>query len=99
MNPIETLEQRRKRAFLKFSNTAVLNERYKEWFPTIREERRNMNLRSVKTYQEFNCRTNRLYNSPLFAMRRVLNSPEEVEEIEESLDNHKPSVTVQAGSE
>ena len=32
-----------------------------------------MSLRKEKTYQEFPARTNRLFNSPLFKMRRVLN--------------------------
>ena len=39
-----------------------------------------MSLRSEKTYKEFPARTNRLFNSPLYKMRRTLNEESVVEE-------------------
>ena len=69
---LKTLEHRRTEAFKKFSNAVVLNERYESWFPTNVET--SHDLRHRKRYCEFYARTNRLYNSPLYAMRRALNS-------------------------
>ena len=67
---LETLEERRKKAFLKFALTLSNSARYSEWFP-IQEN--VVNLRKSNTYQEHYAKTNRLYKSPLFTMRRLLN--------------------------
>ena len=55
------------------------SERFGSWFPrndNVRE------LRRTKTYKEEYARTERLYNSPLYAMRRILNEEDITEEIE-----------------
>ena len=67
---VEILEHRRKEAFLNFSKSISANERYKHWFPLNECE---VNLRRGKIYREENAKTDRLYNSPLFSMRRALN--------------------------
>ena len=68
---IKSLEERRKEAFQKFAVTLTKNERYRSWFPRIEEGTRN--TRNIKIYTEEFARTARLYNSPLFSMRRVQN--------------------------
>ena len=53
----------------KFANKALGNPRFASWFP----ERTARSGRRGDTYQEFNSRTDRLYNSPLYYFRRRLN--------------------------
>ena len=71
---LSTLEERRKLAFTNFTKSIALNERYSGWFPL---NNNTVNLRSSKRYVEEFARTERLYNSPLFAMRRELNNIQE----------------------
>ena len=69
---IETLQARRDKLTLNFARKASKDERFKHWFPE-----RNMNgveLRNVKKYKETFARTDRLWKSPIFHMRRLLNS-------------------------
>ena len=68
---LETLKKRREKAFLKFTFNLIKNERYSAWFPLV--EQSNYSLRNTKTYSKEYARTTRLFNSPLFAMRRALN--------------------------
>ena len=49
------------------------SERFGRLFPMNTTEEMNMNLRTVKKYKEEYARTERLYNSPLFAMPRYAN--------------------------
>ena len=72
---LSTLKTRRESAFLKFANTLANNQRYTDWFPTA--DQLNYSLRTNKKYSEFYARTNRLYTSPLYTMRRVLNTGNE----------------------
>ena len=61
---LEPLKVRRSAAFLKFARKASDNPIYARWF------KKNQNLttlRNPKTYEEKFARTNRLYNSPLYA--------------------------------
>ena len=67
---LESLQERRERAFLKFANQLCTSPRYGHWFPECES---SLNLRSSKKYQEHYARTSRLYNSPIFTMRRLLN--------------------------
>ena len=69
---IKKLEERRTLAFQKFAVTISQSERYKEWFEKTDVTAR-MELRNVNLYKEKYARTQRLYNSPLYAMRRYLN--------------------------
>ena len=74
---IDRLDNRRIIAFEKFTRNLVKNERYSsEWFPLKPSLR---DFRSNKKYEELHARTDRLYNSPLYKMRRLLNQ-EETEE-------------------
>ena len=71
MSGLETLEKRREKALLKFAQKASSNPQFMDWFP------RNNNRSSQRTGKEFEekfARSDRLYNSPLFAMRRALNN-------------------------
>ena len=73
---LETLERRREKAVLKFAQKACMNPQFMDWFP------RNTNRSSQKTGKEFEerfARSDRLYNSPLFAMRRALNNTNKTE--------------------
>ena len=69
-NNIQSLEKRREDAFLNYATKLSNSERFKEWFP---EQEHKTDLRQRKKYREDFARTNRLYNSPIYAMRRLLN--------------------------
>ena len=57
----------------KFGVKAAADENFsKKWFPTWENEH-EINLRHKKKYIEFGAKTNRLYNSLLHYMRRLLN--------------------------
>ena len=70
---LSRLEQRRVIAFQKFTNKTVKNTKYANWFPKreIIKETRNTSI-----YLEELAVGDRLYNSPLFAMRHYLNNTE-----------------------
>ena len=77
---IKKLEERRRVAFLNFANKTSVSERYKRWFPEKIYKRTG--LRTEKKYCEFRAKTTRLYNSPLYAMRRLLNQENQDNTIE-----------------
>ena len=67
---IKTLQQRRDDRCLKFARKSLANDRYRHWFPM------NVIARPTRhqlTYKESFAKTKRLYNSPLYHMRRLLN--------------------------
>ena len=66
----ETLKARREAALLRFATKSQKNPVYEHWFP---ENTNHTSLRHPKKYQEKLARTNRLYKSPVFTMRRLLN--------------------------
>ena len=69
---LPTLEERRKRLFNKFCMKVYENERFREeWL----EERTftGHDLRKQKIIREKNSRTKRLFDSPLYTIRRYLN--------------------------
>ena len=66
---LETLENRRDKALAKFANKALLNLQFEHWFPL----NKNRTGRHGKTFEEKYAKSDRLYNSPLFKMRRILN--------------------------
>ena len=71
---LKTLETRRNNALIKFAQKASKNPQFEHWFPLNRNRSSN---RNSKIYEEKLARTDRLYRSPLFTMRRLLNqSPE-----------------------
>ena len=68
---LETLKTRRERHFKKFAEKASENENYKHLFP---KNNCTVRTRHAKVFKEEFARSDRLYNSPVFAMRRVLNN-------------------------
>ena len=69
---VETLRDRRIAASDKFASKCLGSTHFSQWFP-LREGGRS---RKGETYVEEYARTNRLYNSPIFYMRRRLNGKE-----------------------
>ena len=73
---IERLDTRREEMFEKFAIRASKNPRFADiWFP--RAEPNHYDLRLQPKYAELHARTNRLLNSPLFRMRKILNALEQ----------------------
>ena len=66
-----TLKERRMKLLDKFILKAVNHPTYGAWFPT--KHFVHYNMRREKIYEETFARTKRLYNSPIFYMRRRLN--------------------------
>ena len=74
LSGLSSLEDRRINQFQKFANKTLKNPKYAHWFPP------NNNIRSGRhtlKYLEEKCVGNRLYKSPLFAMRRYINRSED----------------------
>ena len=70
---LEAPDVRRQRLFIKFAQKTEKNITHKDWFP-LRPDIRT--TRSSSRYSEEYAAGSRLYNSPLFAMRRSLNNTE-----------------------
>ena len=69
---ITTLHERRENLFVGFCKKAYGNERFKtEWFQERTFE--GPNLRVQKILKEKHAKSSRLFNSPLYKMRRTLN--------------------------
>ena len=73
ISELDTLKDRREEALLKFAKKTMENENYKHLFP-LKECART--LRKTDTFLEEYARTDKLYRSPLFTMRRLLNGTE-----------------------
>ena len=56
---------------INFAKKLAQSHRYSDWLPAYVPGRAG--LRSEQRYEEFFARTNRLYNSPIYYMRRQLN--------------------------
>ena len=70
---LETLEERRKRAIVKFAVKASQSERFgNKWFPRSNTEREARQT-TRREYVERNCRTERGRNNPIQYMIRILN--------------------------
>ena len=81
LDPLKTCRQK---AFLKFAKRASQNPIYSHWFKLSKNLTSDRNPR---IYEEKFARTSKLYNSPLFAMRRELNaSPNKPEQESNFLD-------------
>ena len=72
MTGLQTLKERRDMRSDKFVAKCLLNPRFQTWFPPNVQAR---TTRNTLPFEEKHARTARLYNSPLFFMRRRLNSP------------------------
>ena len=68
---LQTLHERRQECFDRFAIKLANNEDYKEWLPQT--VFKGYNLREELIYVEKYAATDRLRNSPLYAMRRRLN--------------------------
>ena len=68
---LQKLSVRRQEAVRKFAQKTSENSFYSYMFPKTDNAR---DLRSTKTFVEKFARSNRLYNSPLYYMRRLLNN-------------------------
>ena len=65
------LNERREVTFERFTMKTSQSEKFDRWFP--RHQRCGYGLRSEKEFEELHANTDRLYKSPLYAMRRALN--------------------------
>ena len=68
---LEKLSIRRQSCFDKFAQKASESHRFRKWFPRHISRRRSS--RVVQEFKELYARTDRLYFSPLYVMRRRLN--------------------------
>ena len=69
---LQSLMERRQELFDKFAIKPQMSEHFStEWFPTSTFE--HADLRRERIYAEKYARTSRLYNSPLYTMRRRMN--------------------------
>ena len=68
---IDTLGTRREKAFEKFCLKLEKSDLYQDWLP--KQSVVHYDLRKELIYEEKFARTERLYKSPLFCIRRKLN--------------------------
>ena len=68
---LKTMKERRDEAFKTFAKKTSMNPDHVGWFPT--HDERPYKLRKEPKYIEEHATTDRLYRSPLYAMRRYLN--------------------------
>ena len=78
---LNALATRRETMFERFTKNNLEIPKYKDWFPLKTDIRET---RKVRPYLEERATSNRLYRSPLYAMRRLLN---EKPPVEPELDN------------
>ena len=71
MSGLETMESRRIKLFKKFTSKTSENPKYQSWFPLKTKLR---DTRNPRPYLEDRATSDRLYKSPLFAMRRLMNN-------------------------
>ena len=71
---LETLKVRRQKACLDFAVKLAESQRFAELFPRTEYTEDMPTTRNRKQYVEKFARTSRLYNSPLYTMRRHLNT-------------------------
>ena len=70
---LTTLESRREEMSGNFAKKLVESERFSSLFPLNEYTEDMAETRNRKTYREDFARSNRLFNSPLYSMRRYLN--------------------------
>ena len=71
MSGLPTLEARREARCTRFASKTVANPRFAHWFPRAEQPR---TLRNRAVFQESRAKTNRLFKSPLYDLRRRLNA-------------------------
>ena len=70
---LDTLKHRRERALANLADKTSKNPNYTDYFPPNTSERGSQRI-GLKQYKEKFARTQRLYNSPLYTIRRLLNN-------------------------
>ena len=70
---VKTLKERRQTAFENYAIKLSNSSKFKHWFPLNEVQ---VDTRRKKKYIEEYARTQRLYDSPIYAMRRFLNNYE-----------------------
>ena len=68
---LKSLSERRDDIMKKFAQKLTVKERFDQWLPKTGPDLHG--LRKTKTYREEHANTDRLYKSPLFTIRRLLN--------------------------
>ena len=71
---IPTLKERRETACRSFTNKLLVSNRFQHLFPLNAVDDDGMTLRNTRQYTEEFARSERLYRSPLYSMRRNLNN-------------------------
>lgn len=71
ISQLPTLAERRQKACLRFAQKTSLNHRFSNWFPKRVKKLRGQHKEEFVEYQ---ARTDRRKNSPLFYYRRILNT-------------------------
>ena len=79
---IKTLYERRNDAFDKFCLKTEKNPSFSHWLPRV--EFTHYDLRRGRIFEEEFARTEKLYKSPLFTMRRRLNEISELNFVPQS---------------
>ena len=74
MAGLDTLRTRRVAQCDRFASKCANGDRFSDWFP--KKSNRRSSRRQEEIYEEEFARCNRLYNSPVFYMRRRLNGKE-----------------------
>ena len=74
---LPTLAERRKEIMKKFVKKISISKTFERWIPTHRPY--SYGLRNELKYQEENAHTERLYNSPIFYIRRLLNNDYQID--------------------
>ena len=80
---LETLTSRRTRTVRKFAEKTANNPQFSHWF-TLNDNR--FSQRSSNIYKEYYARSDRLYRSPMYEMRRQLNNSEKETRTSDLLD-------------
>ena len=80
---LETLKHRREKALTRFLDKTLKNPNYAPLFPFNKSLRPG--LRGTKNYLESFARTQRLYNSPLFTMKSLLNNSPSSQQFQETV--------------
>ena len=75
---IETLSARRTKALCSFAEKCLKSELYSDLFPKI-VHTSALTTRNRKTFVEKFARSDRLYKSPVYTMRRLLNNTPDID--------------------
>ena len=69
---LQTLEERRKKVYLRFIKRSLSDGKLRDLFPKIKKDH-NLERRHNEKYQVFHANTKRYQNSPVLVMQRAMN--------------------------